>query len=70
VYRVLAAARLLLACSLLAKADEDEKQANECRSSVQAASMLLHRFVTIMPIALGAAETLDETCRGEQIASV
>lgn len=70
VYRVLAAARLLLACSLLAKADEDEKQVNQCRSSVQAASMLLHRFVTIMPIALGAAETLDETCRGERIASV
>jgi hypothetical protein len=64
-YRILVAGRLLLSCSFCARADNDRKDAAEARKAVQASLMLLDRLADVHPITLGAAETLEETCRSE-----
>ena len=64
-YNILVAGRLVIACYVGAKhAGEAQLQA-ESQRVIQAASLLLHMMVISLPIALGAAEVLDETSRGE-----
>jgi hypothetical protein len=63
--RVLLGGRLLLAVSLSARVDGNTEEEDEARAAVQAASVLLRHIAAVLPIALGAAETFDETCRGE-----
>lgn len=65
VYRLLVAGRILLSCNFCAKADNDRNGAADCRRAIQAALMLLNRLAEERPFSLGAAETLEETCRSE-----
>jgi hypothetical protein len=59
--------RLLIACYVGAKHAGELAVQQEAQRVIQAASLLLHMMVVSMPIALGAAEVLDETCRGESM---
>lgn len=62
---MLLSGRLLLACLLSARTDGDVRQEEEAGLAVHAAAVLLRHMAVILPITLGAAEVLDETCRGE-----
>jgi hypothetical protein len=63
-YNILVTGRLLIACYVGAKHAGELAVQQEAQRVIQAASLLLHMMVVSMPIALGAAEVLDETCRG------
>lgn len=65
VYRVFLASRCLITSYLCCRADADREYAFKIRQSINAASILLHRLVTLFPAAIGAAETFDEMCRGK-----
>ncbi|KAK1921393.1 fungal-specific transcription factor domain-containing protein [Papiliotrema laurentii] len=62
-YNILVAGRLLIACYVGAKHAGEIALQQEAQRVIQAASLLLHMMVVSLPIALGAAEVLDETCR-------
>jgi hypothetical protein len=64
-YNILVAGRLLIACYVGAKHAGEMALQQESQRVIQAASLLLHMMVVSLPIALGAAEVMDETCRGE-----
>jgi hypothetical protein len=64
-YRTLMAGRMLLSTIISARGDNDRIQAEDSIKALQATSQLLHHFVSCFPVALGSAEVLDETCRGE-----
>lgn len=68
-YRLLLAGRMLLAVLLSSRADNDIRQQEIAQMAVQAVSVLLRHIATALPIAMGAAEVFDETCRGEWMAS-
>lgn len=69
-YNILVTGRLLIACYVGAKHAGELAVQQEAQRVIQAASLLLHMMVVSMPIALGAAEVLDETCRGEYVHEV
>lgn len=62
-YRLLFTGRLLLACILSARSDDNNSQVEEATKILHAASVVLRHFVSVFPVALGAAEVLDETIR-------
>ena len=63
-YNILVAGRLLIACYVGSKYAGEIAIQQESQRVIQAASLLLHMMVVSLPIALGSAEVLDETCRG------
>lgn len=63
-YNILVAGRLLIACYVGSKYAGEITIQQESQRVIQAASLLLHMMVVSLPIALGSAEVLDETCRG------
>ncbi|TXT05566.1 uncharacterized protein COLE_06886 [Cutaneotrichosporon oleaginosum] len=62
-YRLLFTGRLLLACILSARSDANNAQVEEATKILHATSVVLRHFVSVFPVALGAAEVLDETIR-------
>lgn len=62
-YRLLFAGRFLLAAVLSARADKNATQAEEGIRILHVTSVALRHFVSLFPVALGAAEVLDETIR-------
>ncbi|GMK59945.1 hypothetical protein CspeluHIS016_0901620 [Cutaneotrichosporon spelunceum] len=62
-YRLLFTGRLLLACILSARSESNTSQVEEATKILHATSVVLRHFVSVFPVALGAAEVLDETIR-------
>ncbi|GMK54821.1 hypothetical protein CspeluHIS016_0114070 [Cutaneotrichosporon spelunceum] len=62
-YRLLFTGRFLLASVLSARADKHAAQAEEGIRILHVTSVALRHFVSLFPVALGAAEVLDETIR-------
>lgn len=62
-YRLLFTGRFLLAAVLSARADKHAAQAEEGIRILHVTSVALRHFVSLFPVALGAAEVLDETIR-------
>ncbi|WWC62177.1 uncharacterized protein I303_104771 [Kwoniella dejecticola CBS 10117] len=62
-YKILLAARLLIACHIGASAVDDQVMMNDCQRAVQASSVLLRILSNALPITFGASEVLDETSR-------
>lgn len=62
-YRLLFTGRLLLACILSARSGRNNAQVEEATKILHATSVVLRHFVSLFPVALGAAEVLDETIR-------
>lgn len=62
-YRLLFTGRFLLATVLSARADKNAAQAEEGIRILHVTSVALRHFVSLFPVALGAAEVLDETIR-------
>ncbi|OCF32122.1 hypothetical protein I316_06278 [Kwoniella heveanensis BCC8398] len=66
-YKLLLAARLLIACHLGADTAHDEGLKSQCQSALHAAALLLQMLVAMNPVVLGSAEVLFETCRVYQV---
>ena len=65
VYRVLLAGRLAIACLISARSSHRRPDEQDAMPVVLAGSLLLRHIANSFPIALGASEVFDETCRGE-----
>lgn len=61
---MLLAGRLILAGHISARTDGDAAHEAQTLPVLQACSGLLKQLALKLPIALGAAEVFDETCRG------
>lgn len=68
-YRLLFTGRLLLACILSARSDGNNAQIEEATKILHATSVVLRHLVSLFPVALGAAEVLDETIRVCRVSS-
>lgn len=62
-YRLLFTGRLLLACILSARSDENNQHVEEATKILHATAVVLRHFVSVFPVALGAAEVLEESIR-------